>query len=322
MPAPDDENGAVSRVPRRLARGRRTGVAALNLWGMIEARRRRVDVVLSAHMVTGPAALAIRRTADVPFVQYVYGYELSARPRLARAVLDRAAAVIAIGAFSEGLAVRHGAAPETLHRILPGVDVAAGQPSNGRSHAPLLVTVSRLAEFYKGHDVVLRALPLIRARIPEVTWAVIGDGPLRAAYIAQAGALGVADSVFFLGSLDAAERDRWLARATVFVMPSRLSAGGAGEGFGIAYLEAGAHGLPVVAGRVGGAVDAVEHGRTGLLVDPTDHVAVAEAVTELLLDPARAAALGSAGRARAAELSWPAAAARVEQVLETVAASR
>ena len=83
-------------------------------------------------------------------------------------------------------------------------------------------------------------------------------------------------------------------------MPSRLPGGRfAGEGFGIVFLEAGLHELPVVAGDVGGARDAVVDGETGLLVDPTDHVALAGALTELLTDPERAARLGRAGAARA-----------------------
>ena len=83
-------------------------------------------------------------------------------------------------------------------------------------------------------------------------------------------------------------------------MPSRLTADGlGGEGFGIVYMEASAHGVPVVAGAVGGALDAVADGATGLLVDPDDDGAVAAALLELLEDPAaapRSAPPGSAGR--------------------------
>jgi phosphatidylinositol alpha-1,6-mannosyltransferase len=100
-------------------------------------------------------------------------------------------------------------------------------------------------------------------------------------------------------------------------MPSRIPPGGiGGEGFGIAYLEANALGLPVVAGNEGGAVDAVIDGETGVLVDPSDHIAVADAVSDLLLDSGLAARLGEKGRARAREFAWPNVARRVERVLE------
>ena len=95
-------------------------------------------------------------------------------------------------------------------------------------------------------------------------------------------------------------------------MPSRVPAGGfGGEGFGIVYLEADAHGCPSVAGNVGGAVDAVVDGETGLLVDPEDHVMSADALDRLLRDEPRRRAMGAAGAERAAEFAWPLIAARV-----------
>jgi phosphatidylinositol alpha-1,6-mannosyltransferase len=89
-------------------------------------------------------------------------------------------------------------------------------------------------------------------------------------------------------------------------MPSCVEAHvhGGGEGFGIVYLEAGAHRLPTVAGVVGGGADAVVDGETGILVDATDHVAVAEALCTLLIDRDLAAQMGEAGARRARELSW------------------
>jgi phosphatidyl-myo-inositol dimannoside synthase len=162
---------------------------------------------------------------------------------------------------------------------------------------------------------MLRALPLIRARVPEVEWIVIGDGPLRPVFEQTAVALGLTREVRFLGGVDDRERDRWLDQARVFAMPSRLSSLGGGEGFGIVYLEAACHMLPVVAGNVGGAVDAVVDGVTGILVDPTDHEAVAQAIGDLLLDQPRAEELGRAGALRAKQFSWPRIAQQVEDLL-------
>ena len=127
----------------------------------------------------------------------------------------------------------------------------------------------------------------------------------------------------FLGRVDDAERDRWLDRAQVFCMPSRLPPEGTGgEGFGIVYLEAGAHGLPVIGGRVAGALDAVVDGRTGLLVDPVDHLAVAAAAIELLSNRSLAQRLGTQGRVHAEEHAWPRIAARVEELLRATVAGR
>ncbi len=81
------------------------------------------------------------------------------------------------------------------------------------------------------------------------------------------------------------------------------------------YLEAGRHRTPVVAGGEGGALDAVVHGQTGMLVDPRDHVALADALVDLLTDADRAGRLGAAGEDRARELSWAAMVDRVEEII-------
>lgn len=150
----------------------------------------------------------------------------------------------------------------------------------------------------------------------------IGDGSLRARLERQADQLGLNGAVRFLGEVTDEERDRWYRTADVFVMPSRLPRRGGGEGFGIVYLEAGARGLPVVAGNVGGALDAVIQDETGVLVDPTDPAAVAAAVVGLLRSPARAASMGRNGTARAERFAWPVVGQQVEDLLLTLAEPR
>jgi phosphatidylinositol alpha-1,6-mannosyltransferase len=297
-----------------LGAGRRLAVASLNARALHEAARFRPAAVLSAHIVTAPAAALIAAALRIPLVQHLYAAEVGARPRLARFALQRADAVVAISAHTHELAVAHGAPSARVHRIPPGVDLPAPDTVQ-RAERPTILTISRLSERYKGHDVMLRALPLIRARVPDVEWVVVGDGPLRSGLERTAAGQGLQGSVRFVGSVSDGERDWWLRRAHVFAMPSRLPAGGAGEGFGIVYLEAGAHSLPVVAGNVGGALDAVVHGQTGVLVDPADHVVLADAITDLLLDPSRAQAFGVAGALRSRELAWPAVARRIENLV-------
>lgn len=163
-------------------------------------------------------------------------------------------------------------------------------------------------------------MPLVTARVPGAQWVVVGDGPLRRPLEALARAAGA--KAHFVGDLSDAERDTWLDHSHVFAMPSRLPGGGfAGEGFGIVFLEAALHRLPVVAGDVGGACDAVIHGETGLLVDPTDHVAVSGRAHGAPDRPRARGRLGRAGAARACDYAWSAVAARVKVVLDEVAVS-
>jgi phosphatidylinositol alpha-1,6-mannosyltransferase len=306
---------SVSRSP---ALAGRLDIVALNAFGLAAGLRRRPSVILSAHIVTGPAALALGKALGRPVVQYVHALEVTRRPELARRVLRGADAIVAVSRYSRSLAERvtGGAAPVRI--VPPGVDAPAEPPDLPMRDSSIVV-VARLSERYKGHDVLLRGLSLVAGAVPAARLDVVGDGPLRAELQSLASSLGVDDRVTFHGNVTDARRDEILRAATVFAMPSRLDRNGAGEGFGIAYVEAGAAGLPVVAGNVGGATDAVVDGVTGVLVDPGSPEAVAAALVELLTDQAEARMLGLGGWARARSLSWHSAAVELESVLAEVA---
>lgn len=302
------------RVAAAGARGAGRNVV-LNAAAAREGLRFRPQLTLSIHIVGSPAAAALRRLSGARTVQYFHAKEIPDKPRLARFAARNADCSIAVSSYTSGLLARLGVAAQSLRLIPPGVD-DPGDSRPARLERPTFVSVARLADRYKGHDVLVRALPAIRRSVPDVQWVVIGDGPLRSELEGAARAQGVADSIRFLGSVSDEERDRWLAGAALMAMPSRLpGAGKAGDGFGIVYLEAASHGTPVVAGDVGGAVDAVSDGETGLLVDPTDPEAVAGAVTRLLLDRELAGRLGAAGADRARRFRWPVIAERVRGVL-------
>jgi phosphatidylinositol alpha-1,6-mannosyltransferase len=304
----------VLRVQRH-RRARALAMVGLNAAALSVARAERPDVVLSAHIVASPAAALLSRWLGIPYVQYVYAKEIGARRELARFAVTRARAVIAISHYARDLALAAGANPRRIRLIPPGVTLP-GEVRREPGERPTILTIARLEDRYKGHDVMIRAMGLVRARVPDVQWVVVGDGPLRPALEGLARVNGVDDCVSFRGLVSDEERDALLRSADVFAMVSRLPAGGyAGEGFGIVYLEANAHGVPTVAGNVGGAVDAVDDGVTGVLVDPTDHLAVAGALIRLLTDRDYHARLAAAGPAWAHRFAWPLIAAQVEQVL-------
>jgi phosphatidylinositol alpha-1,6-mannosyltransferase len=305
-----------------LPASRRLSFLWLNVVAVREALRDRPPIVLSGHIVTGPAAWAIKTLLRIPTVQYLHADEVRAAPRLARFALRSAATVVVVSRHTEGLARAAGVDSARIHRIPPGVDLVS-EVDLRRDGPPTLLTVARLEDEYKGHDIMLLAMRTIRERVPDARWVVVGEGSLRPRLERLAAEYGVEKQVSFLGDLPDTERDRWYRTAHVFVMPSRLPPDSGGEGFGIVYLEAAAHGLPVVAGDVAGARDAVVHEDTGLLVDPTNHLAVADATTRLLLDPEERMRLGRRGAERAAGFAWPEIASRVEAlVLELRNAAR
>jgi phosphatidyl-myo-inositol dimannoside synthase len=289
--------------------------ALLNVVALRTARSFRPALTLSVHIVASPAAAAIRRTLGARTAQYFHAEEIGAKPRLAAFAARHADLAIAVSDYTAELVAATGAGALRSTVIGNGADVPA-HATPLPAERPTILTIARIEERYKGHDAMVRALALVLAKVPDAQWVVIGDGSLRPAIEALALSYGVERSTRFLGAVSDAERDAWLRRARLLAMPSRLPAGQfAGEGFGIVYLEAGAYGKPVVAGNVGGALDAVLDGETGLLVDPLDPLALADAITALLRDDALAQRLGAAGRTRAEQHTWPLVAERVQREL-------
>jgi glycosyltransferase involved in cell wall biosynthesis len=146
---------------------------------------------------------------------------------------------------------------------------------------------------------------------------LVGDGPYRAELERLAQRTGVSQSVVFTGAVPPAELPAHYAAGNVFAMPCRTRRGGLDvEGLGIVYLEASASGLPVVGGDSGGAPDAILDGETGYVVPGRDVGAVARRISELLADPAGAAAMGEKGAAWVdREWRWDLVAERLWQVL-------
>jgi phosphatidylinositol alpha-1,6-mannosyltransferase len=301
---------------------RRIRIAALSARALERATLRRPDVALLGHVAAAPAGALMRWGFGIPTVTYAHAEEFRVSPRRSAFGMRHTDAVIAISRHTERMACAAGAAADRVHLIHHGVDPpppGAGSPRRD-PEPPTVLTVARMQDPHKGHDVMLRAMSLVRRRLPDARWVVLGDGPLRSRYEDLARRLGLDGAVAFMGAVGDGERDDWLRRAHVFALPTRLPDGSrGGEGFGIAYLEAAAYGLPVIAANAGGAVDAVDPGRTGLLIDPTDHTQVADALVSLLAAPDKARAMGARGAAWAARFPWQRTADQVAAVLEAVA---
>jgi phosphatidylinositol alpha-1,6-mannosyltransferase len=238
----------------------------------------------------------------------IHAKEVREQPRLARAAVRWADTLVAVSEFSRDLALECDAPADRVRIVHPGVTLpsTAPVPLRLRPGPPTIVTVARMSDRHKGHDVALAAMELLHARVPTARWVMIGDGALRQGLRDAALRRGLGDCVLFPGAVDDSTVSTSLSSADVFCLLSRDPGGGAaGEGFGIVLIEAGAHGLPVVAGRVPGVVDAVQDHVTGLLVDPEDPREAADALERLLVDGRLAESLAQANLARARELAWP-----------------
>jgi phosphatidylinositol alpha-1,6-mannosyltransferase len=191
--------------------------------------------------------------------------------------------------------------------LLPsGVDTELFKPDPGareeirRRHdlgdRPTVVCVSRLVP-RKGQDMLIRTLPELRKRVPDVVLLLVGGGPYRKHLTQLVADLGVEDNVVITGSVPWQELPAHYVAGDVFAMPARTRGKGLDvEALGIVYLEASASGLPVVGGNSGGAPEAVRDEVTGHVVDGRDVDQLRETLAALLADPVRARRMGEAGR--------------------------
>jgi phosphatidylinositol alpha-1,6-mannosyltransferase len=213
-----------------------------------------------------------------------------------------------------------------LEHLPPGVDTDRFRPDpTSRAELrtrlrlgqrPTVVCLSRLVP-RKGQDMLIRALPAVRQRVDGAALVIVGGGPYLETLRGLAERLRVSEHVTFTGGIPAADLPAYHAMADVFAMPCRTRGAGLDvEGLGIVFLEASATGVPVIAGYSGGAPETVQHNKTGLLVDGRSVNQIADAVTELLADPDRAATMGAAGREWVtAHWRWDALAARLSELV-------
>ena len=273
-----------------------------------------------------------------PYGVILHGAEVTVPGRLpgTRQVLARvlrgAQVVITAGQYSVAEAERAAGGPLPAVIVPPGVDVdrfkpldaAERQAARGRFglpvDAPVVVSISRLVP-RKGMDVLIKASARLADRHPGLVVAVAGAGRDRARLDRLIGHTGA--PVRLLDRVADADLPDLYGCADVFAMMCRQRWGGLEqEGFGIVFLEAAAAGVPQLAGDSGGAAEAVEHGRTGLVVDRPNQVgAVTASLGAMLSDQVRLRQMGLDSRLRAvAEFSYDHMAERLRTVVAEVVA--
>ena len=297
------------------------------------AAEHRADVVLFGHGYPTPLIGSPIRDAGWPYVVLTHGAEvwMARVPAVAaslRWALAGARAVTAVSAYTRDRLRSSVPAAVPLELLVPGVDETRFHPDvdgtavrerYGLDGRPVVTCVSRLVP-RKGQDVLIRAMPILRQLVPEASLLLVGEGPLGPSLRSMA-ADEPPGAVTFAGELPDDDLPAAYAAGTAFAMPCRSRwAGLEVEGFGIVFLEAAAAGRPAVAGRSGGAAEAVVDEETGLLVEGAEPKAVALALRALLREDGPGAAMGAAGRARVERaFTWDRQAERLVRILRAAA---
>lgn len=276
------------------------------------AARVRPDAIHTARCLPeGLLALLFKARRGIPYSCFAHGEELTLATAasselrfLTKRVLRGAASIIANTEHTRELIVQTFEVPQEKVLVLhPGVDAGRFTPvppdfrvrqELGWTNRRVVLTVGALQK-RKGQDTMIRALPAIRRRCPDILYAMIGEGWERPYLDKLVADHGVADVVQFRGTPNDDEMIRCYQQCDLFALPNR-QVGWDIEGFGIVLIEAQACGKAVVAGSSGGTREAVEAGRTGEIVNCESPETVADVVSTLLEDPDRCVSLGSRGR--------------------------
>jgi phosphatidyl-myo-inositol dimannoside synthase len=268
----------------------------------------------------GLLALAMKRWKGIPFACYVHGEELAlARTTrelsfLAKLVLQSATRIVANSDHSMKMVVDQWSVPAAKVTVMhPGVDTTRFVPAAasaairtrlGWDGRRVILTVGALQK-RKGQDMMIRALPAIRARCPDVLYAIVGQGWEQTYLELLAAQNGVADIVQFRGVPADEELIALYQQCDLFALPNR-QVGWDFEGFGIALIEAQACGKAVIAGASGGAPETLRPHETGEVVVCDEPTALAETTVAMLDAPRRRAEMGACGREWVVgKFDWP-----------------
>ena len=189
---------------------------------------------------------------------------------------NKANFIIANSNFTKDLAIKVGIEPKKINIIFPGIPKPKDIGNQKKIEAekifsgafPKIITVSRLDK-RKGHDKILMLIKNLKNKFPKIKYLSIGSGKEENNLFKLAKELDIQHDVTFLKNIDYDLKVALMAEANLFLMPSRIEKKSV-EGFGISFVEAASYGVGSIGGKDGGAVDAIEHNKTGLICDGSD----------------------------------------------------
>ncbi|MFQ5788399.1 MAG: glycosyltransferase family 4 protein, partial [Thermodesulfobacteriota bacterium] len=292
-----------------------------------------IDAVLHVVWITSLISHIWYWLIPVPYFVSIHGTEIrddkkSWRRRLKYylkgwriVALRKAKGIFPVSNYSARLVMSLGVEQSRIKVLLNGVNTQRFRPVTNYQNSnrqKRLLTVARL-DLNKGHDRVLEALSILKEQGLTPNYTIVGKGSEEKRLRNMVQELGLENQVIFAGFISENQLPTTYTACDIYVMTSREIPGRLDlvEGFGISFLEAGASGLPVVAGNSGGVSDAVQHGKTGLLVNPDNPEDIASAIRLLLTDDSLSRRYGSEGRLwTETQMSWELVAERLVNAMQ------
>ena len=288
-------------------------------WKII--KKEKIKKVIVAHVLpTGSVLYILKKIFKIPYIVSFHGLDLAntqveAKKRtMLKLICRNADGLIANSNYTKNLLHKLTQkkypveiiypCPNFTYQEISEQSLSSFKSKHGLENKKVLLTVGRLVK-RKGHDFVLKSLPQVIKSVPNIIYLIVGSGPELENLKKLVQILDLNNIVRFCSDVQDAEIPLYFSSADLFVMPSRQLADGDVEGFGIVYLEANSYALPVIAGRSGGAIEAVENEVNGLLVGPENEQEIAESIIELFQNSQKAKKFGFQGSERVKKMfTW------------------
>jgi glycosyltransferase involved in cell wall biosynthesis len=261
----------------------------------------RPAVILFSHITLATLGL-MGKLLGYPYIFIAHGIEVWKRPSiLTRLTVRLASHSLAVSEHTKKVATTFDRAFDRLQVCPLGLNVDTSLDTEVYSSLrdtfvgkKIILIVARIdaREAYKGHLELIRAMRQISPKHPDARLVIVGQGSGVPFLKDVVQSEGLEEFVVFAGFISDRLLNAYYALCEVFAMPSR------GEGFGLAYLGAMAHGKPCIGSRVDAAREVIADGETGFLVDPSDERELADCINLLLRDAALRKEMGQAGRVR------------------------
>jgi len=296
-------------------------------------RSEKIEQIIVAQVLPGGTiAYLLKKFLNIPYVLSFHGLDIAlsqSRPRkrhLLKKILKHADRIIVNSQYTSHELTKVGLGNNTPVEIIYPCPNFSQKSSDQTlkdkiireetlTDRKIIITVGRLVE-RKGADKTIEAVKILVSKYPKILYLIIGKGKYKNYLLNMIQMYGLSNNVRIIENITDHELPIYYELADIFVMPARRLDNGDVEGFGIVYLEANLFGLPAIAGRSGGAIEAVIHDYNGLVVNPLNPIEIAEAISQLIDNPEKSAILANQGISRINQtFQWSIQASKLQQFL-------
>ena len=292
----------------------------VQVWDL--AKKEKVQIIYAHHALpVGYIAYLLKKFQKIPYVVFFHGTDLdlgikNKKNKLKKICAEAEKIVVnseylknkfqsAFEDLKKEITVVYPCPDDIFSRRVPEPELKKLKSQLALEGKKVIITVARIAEG-KGYPHIIRLLPKILEKVPNLVWLIVGDGPKKDEVIKSIQKNFLQNVTRFIGKIPYTELPKYYQLADLLVLLTHPDESTAEEAWGTAFVEAAASGLPVVAGRAGGVEEAVQNMVTGLVVDVYQDQSIISAITELLRNPDYSKQMGQAGQARVLhDFNWP-----------------